>query len=337
MADDLRDLMTSALASRRRFCALLSLGAAGRLAHAAEPVLPAAAWPTRPIRLWVAYAPGGLTDEVARHLARLLSQRLDVPVLVENRPGAGGAVALEALSRAPADGQTLCLSAISPLALRAAGKTPWEDALTPVAGVMYTPMMVVGTPAFSGRRFDDLLTQGRAWPGELRWATSGQGTLGHLVLEQVSLHAGLRVTHVPYTGGGSQLNDALSGQFELLSTNVAALQLRYVAQGRLRPLAVGSPARLAVLPDVPTLAELGLPQANLVSLFGLFAPGGLAYDRLAQVHAAVQKALWQREMRDRLLAASNVPFDGDPHDFARLVSQQVAVMRRLNEGEALRR
>jgi tripartite-type tricarboxylate transporter receptor subunit TctC len=316
--------------TRRSFC--LSLALIASAAACAEPP-----WPGKPIRLIVAYAPGGLSDDTARSIARLLSQQIGVPVLVENKPGAGGVIAMEALSRAPADGHTLCLSAITPLALSRwlvrLNFDPMRD-ITPVASVMYTPVMIVGTPAFRGQHFADLLAAARAQPGALRWATSGNGTLGHLVLQQVSLHSGVRVTHVPYGGGGPQLNDALSGQFELLSTNVAPLQLRYVARGTLKPLAVGAPSRLPVLPQVPTLAELGIPEANLASLFGLFAPGGMAPARLSQVHAALQRVLQSAEIRERLLAANNVPVDGSPEDFARLIARQSDEMHRLVQSDA---
>ena len=176
------------------------------------------------------------------------------------------------MARAAPDGHTLAFSAVSPLTLRphlgAVGYDPLRD-IVPVASVMFTPVVLVGTPAFSGSQFADVVAQARARPHELRWASSGLATAGHLVLEQVQMGSGIRVTHIPYKGGGQQLTDALGGQFELLSTNVAPAQLRHIEAGRFKPLAVGSPERLAVLPGVPTFAELGLPQANITSLFGV--------------------------------------------------------------------
>lgn len=283
----------------------------------------------------MAYAAGGMSDGIGRSLADVLTRSLGVPVLVENRPGAGGRLALAALARAAADGHTLALSAVTPLTL-----SPWLDgqrgeasalrrALTPVIPVLSAPLLVVGTPAFTGQRFEDLRAQARARPGALRWATSGHGTLGHMVLRQVSRHAGASVTHVPYTGGGPQLNDALAGRFELLSTNVAPLPLRHVDSGHLRALAVSAPARVPALPQVPTLGEFGLPQADLVSVFGLFAPGGMDPRRTAQLHAAVADALRTPVLRERLRASHNEAIALDPNGFAAFIDAQSRAMQRL--------
>ena len=180
-----------------------------------------------------------------------------------------------------------------------------------------------------------MLKAARAAPGELRWATSGTATLGHLVLEQVKAGFGLDVVHVPYSGGGPQLQDALAGRFELLSSNLAPLQIEYVHAGRLHALAVGAPARAALLPAVPTFAELGCPGANLSSLFGLFAPAGTSPRRIAELNAACATALAEPELRDALLASGNLPASGSAAEFGREIARQsagfaraVAAMRR---------
>jgi tripartite-type tricarboxylate transporter receptor subunit TctC len=136
---------------------------------------------------------------------------------------------------------------------------------------------------------------------------------------------------VPYKGGGQQLNDALSGHFELLSSNVGAQQLQYIRAGRFKPLAVGAPARLEVLPEVPTFAELGYPQANLVSLFGIFAPGKTPEPLIARLNAELNKALQQPEIRQRLLAVNNVPTGGTAAEFARHIAREWEANRRLVE------
>lgn len=257
-------------ALRRRTLCLAGLACAAPAVHARLR------WPARALRLLLAYAPGGVSDEIARALAELLAARLRVPVQVEPRPGAGGVLAMRALARAEPDGHTLCFAAASTLTLAPlftrAGFDPLRD-ITPVIDVMHTPLLVVGTPAWPGGSMAALLDDARRRPGTLRWASSGTGTLGHLVWQLVCREAQVDITHIPYKGGGPQLNDALGGQFEVLSTNVAPLQLGYVGDGRFTPLAVGAPQRLPVLPAVPTLAEAGFPAANLSSRFGLFAPG----------------------------------------------------------------
>jgi len=295
----------------------------------------------RAVRLTVAYPAGGVSDETARELALRLGSRLGVPVLVDHRPGAGGAVAMEALSRAGADGLELVFCAITPLLQQPqpgpARYDPVHD-IAPVAAVMRTPVLVVATPAFAGQSIADLVAAARREPGRIRWATSGHGTTGHRVLEQIRVAAGVDITHVPYTGGGQQITDALAGHFEVLSSNVAARQLAYLREGRWRALAVGAPQRLPVLPDVPTLAEAGYPSANLSSLFGVFASGKAAPARLDQWNVDINAVLGQADFRQRLLASGNLPAEGSRGAFIRRIAAEAAGWRRPagDEGEARR-
>lgn len=318
---------------RRRAIARIAL--AGAVLHAPPLRAAPAGWPQRPVRLQVVYPPGGVSDAMARTLADLLAPALGVPVLVEHRPGAGGSLGLDALARAAPDGHTLAFSAITPLTLRpllTRTAHPPMRGVRPVASLMHTPVLVVATPAFAGQRFEDLAALATARPGALRWATSGIATAGHMVMAQVQRCVGARITHVPYQGGGAQLNDALSGQFELLSTNLAAQQLRYVETGRLRALAVGAPGRIDVLPDVPTLAELGCTDANLSSLFGVFAPANTPADVVTRLNAAINQALQSRVMRARLRESHNLPAGGSPADFQAEIDADLRRNRRLIAG-----
>jgi tripartite-type tricarboxylate transporter receptor subunit TctC len=261
------------------------------------------------LRLIVAYPPGGLSDDAARRLAQAIEPRFGAPVLVEHRPGAAGVVALDTLARARPDGHTLCYSAITPLFLQ-----PRE--VSPVIAVLETPALLVATPAFTGHSLADVVAQARAAPGHLRWATSGVGTTGHRVLARVQAAAGITLTHVPYSGGGHQVNDALAGQFELLLTNAGPLQRAHVAAGRLRPLAVGSPRRLEMLPGVPTFAEAGFPGANLASVFGVFAPAGTPRGVVAPLNAAFGEALMSPDLRRHFESAGSTVLGGSPSAFA---------------------
>jgi tripartite-type tricarboxylate transporter receptor subunit TctC len=310
----------------RRRCLTCATGLlAGLSGWPARAARSSAPWPSAPIRILLVYPPGGVSDVAARLLADQLSVALATPVRLEYRPGASGSLGLEALAHAAADGYTLAFSALSPLTLYPQLARVRYDPLhdfAPVASVMLTPSLLVATPAFSGRSVAGLLTAARAAPGRLRWATTGAGITGHLVLAQWQRASGASVSHSPYKGGGQQLADALAGQFELLSTNVGGLQLQHLRSGALHPLAVGAPRRLAALPAVPTWAELGYPTANLASVFGLLAPAGTPSPVIARLNAAVRRALAAPALRDPLLAANNVPIGGTADDFARQIRQE---------------
>jgi len=278
-----------------------------------------------PVRIVVAYPPGGVSDAIARALAERASRHLDAPVVVENRGGAGGVVAMGSLKRAAPDGRTLVFSAVTPLTvapeLGRVGFDPVRD-VAPVMSVMVTPVLVAGTRALAGDTLAAAIAAARAKPGSLRWATSGIGTTGHIVLERVRSASGADITHVPYRGGGPQINDALAGEFEILSSNVAELQLQYVREGRLKPLAVGASSRLEMLPDTPTLAEAGFPDANLASTFGLFAPGRTPPQVIAALNRAFNEALQDPELRRRLLAMGNHPTGGSAAEFAAAIARE---------------
>lgn len=309
------------------------------IAAAGAAALPALAQSPKPLRIVVAYPPGGISDNVARALAEKLAAQLGMSVVVENRAGAGGSIGMDAVAKAAPDGLTLGFSSISPLALNPhLGKLPYDAAkdIAPVASVMYSPVVLLATPAFTGKEFKDVLAQAKARPGALRWSTSGLATVGHIVLEQLQQGAKVEVTHVPYKGGGQQLTDALGGQFELLTTNLSGAVLPHIQAGKLRALAVGAPSRVEALPQVPTFAELGLPSANLTSLFGLFAPARTPEAQLARLNAEINKALQQPDLRSRLLAADNVPTGGSAADFARQIAQESENNARIVKAAGIR-
>jgi len=315
------------MATMRRRALLTTLIGGAAFARSARA---ATSLPAGPVRLIVAYPQGGISDLVTRMLAEHLALQIGWPVRVENLAGAGGSIALHALARSEPDGRTLVFSAITPLAFEPSlARFGEPQGITPLASVMLTPSLLVGTPAFQGHRFDDLLALARENPGSLRWATSGIATTGHLVLEQICRSFDIVVTHVPYKGGGQQLNDALGGQFELLATNVGPTQLPYVRAGRFKPLAVGAPSRLGVLPDVPTLAELGCPNGNLASLFGLFAQGSTPPAMLRGLNDAVNQALRQAAVGAMLIASGNLPTGGSVQDFNREIARATEGIGRL--------
>jgi tripartite-type tricarboxylate transporter receptor subunit TctC len=283
---------------------------------------------SRPLQLIVVYPPGGASDTVARALAQGLKTLLGITVIVQNRPGAGGWVGLQALARAEPDGHTLAFSAISPLTLNPLAGLHLPDLsqrVTPVASVVRTPVLILGTPEFKGENFGDLIEQARLYPGSLRWATSGVGTTGHLVMAQIAQQSQTTMVHVPYRGGGKPINEALGGQFEVMSTNVAALQIQYVRRGRLKALAVGAPIRLPALPHVPTLSELGHAPANLDSLFGIFAPANTPTGLVERLNLAINQVLKAETFKARLHGSFDLDAGGvSASDFERQISGERA-------------
>src|SRR3954468_16156673 len=196
------------IVSCSRRAALAAIAALAWPAHAQS-------WPARPLRIIVPYPTGGISDLVARAIGDRLAAALGQPVIVENRAGASGTIGMGALAKAQPDGYTLAFSAISPLTLSPfVGKVPYdaEKDFTPVASVMVSPVLLLATSASAARDFRELVTRAHDWPGTIRWATSGQASLGHLMLEQLQAAARVRMVHIPYKGGGQQITDALSGQ-----------------------------------------------------------------------------------------------------------------------------
>ena len=317
----MKDTMQMKVTSSRRALLRIALTMAASTVAAGTM----AQTPPRTVRMIVSYPAGGVSDTVARALADQLSSQLGITMVIENRAGASGTIGMDAVAKAAPDGATLGFSAISPLVLSPhlskLSYDPRED-IQPIASVMYSPVLLLATPASTSKDFAGLLAEAKARPRAIRWATSGQASLGHIMLEQLRVAAGIDVTHVPYKGGGQQMNDALGGQFEILSTNAGATLSQHIQAGRMRPLAVGAPARLESLAAVPTLAELGYPAANLSSLFGVFAPAGLPAALASRYNAEIDRALASPELRAKLTSTGNVPTGGSAADFAKAIAAQ---------------
>ena len=266
----------------------------------------------------VTYPAGGVSDSVARLLAPRLAERLGTTVVVENKGGAGGSIGMDAVAKSAPDGHTIGFAAVSPLTLNPhVMKLPYDPLLDvlPVSSVMYSPVFVLATPAFTGSSFADVIAQSRAKPGSLRIATSGIASVGHLMVEQIRERAKIDWVHVPYKGGGQVITDAIGGQFELFTTNPSSAVNPHLARGTLRLLAVGAPRRLDSHPDVPTLAELGHPDANLTSTFGVFAPAATPAPVVQRLADEIARLLSQPDLRQKLVEFDNVPAPLGPLEF----------------------
>jgi tripartite-type tricarboxylate transporter receptor subunit TctC len=286
----------------------------------------AAAWPTQPLRLIVPYPAGGVNDVVARLFGERLARTLGQPVVVDNKPGAGATIGMAELAKAH-DQHTLAFGAISPLTLNPYLMKVAYDPLTdilPVASVMYAPVYVMATRALQAQRFEEVLRQAKTTQG-VSVATSGYGTLGHIMVEQLIRATGGRFVHVPYKGGSQLITDAAGAQFDLLLANPFGPINALIAQGQLRVLATTGPQRAASFPQVPTLGELGWDKANLNSLFGFYAPKGTEAAVVARLNAAINQLLRSQDMRQRLLQLDNVPLPLSAEAFGTLIRKDYAL------------
>jgi len=316
--------------SSRRDALVLGLRA---LAAAALPFAARAQekWPTRPVRIVVPYPAGGVNDVVARMIAERLRPMLGQPVVVDNRAGAGGTIGMDLVAKAD-DGHTLAFAAISPLTLNPHVMKVQYDALkdfVAVASVMYSPVYVLATPRFKGASFQDAIAQAQANPGKVSIASSGYGTLGHVMIEQIRRKSGADLTHVPYKGGTQLLTDAAGGQFDLFVANPFGPLNALISEGKVRVLAVTGPHRLHAMPQVPTLGELGFPEANLTSLFGFYAPASLPREVVQRLNADIDKILADKDVQEQLRKLDNVPSTGTPQQFAAVIEKDYAANARI--------
>jgi len=300
---------------------------------AAVLAMPATAqtFPSKPVRIIVVYPPGGTSDAVTRLLADKLAPALGQQVLVENRGGAGGAIGMDAMAKSAPDGHTIAFGAISPLTLLPhVGKVPYDPLkdIAPLASVMYSPVYFLATPAFAGQSFADVVKEAKPKPGSLRVGTSGIATIGHLMVEQLRI-AGLDFTHVPYRGGGQVITDAAGGQFELFTTNPSPGANSLIQQGKLRILAVAAPKRLPALPNVPTLIEVGYPDASYTSHFGFYAPAKTPEAVRKRLHAEINAVLALPEVAERLTRLDNVVALLSIEQFAEVIRREYEANARV--------
>lgn len=270
---------------------------AGALLLLAAPLSMAQAWPARPIRLVVPFPPGGLIDNMARLVGNRLAQELGQPVVIDNKPGAGGNVGAAEAARAPADGYTLLMASpaltISPAIYK---NLPYQPSqLAPVALLGRVPNVLLVNPASGIGKVQDLVGRAKAKPGQLNYASNGNGTSLHLSAELFKRRSETFITHVPYRGSAAALTALLSGEVDMMFDNLPSA-IGQIQAGKLRALAVTTAQRSSALPDVPTLAEAGMEGFNVSAWFGVAAPAGLPAPVATRLADALQKVVQQPEV-----------------------------------------
>lgn len=287
-------------------------------------------WPLRPIRFVVPYPPGGPTDIMGRVVAQALARELPQPVVVENRAGAAGAIGTEAVARAQPDGATFVVNASAHVIVPHIVRVPY-DALAdflPVTNIASVPLMLVVTPSLPVRSVAELIAYAKADPGRLSFASSSNGGAPHLAGELFKLMAGVDMAHVPYRGSGQAVPDLIAGNVQLMFDSMPS-SAGAVREGRLRALAVTTAGRQAAFPDLPTIAEAGVPGYEIATWYGIWAPARTPPDIVARLHAAIARAVRADDARDKLAAAGAQPVVDAPEAFARFVHAEYERWGRL--------
>jgi tripartite-type tricarboxylate transporter receptor subunit TctC len=305
--------------SRRRF---LHLAGGAAAVPAAVPVAWAQAYPSRPVRIVVGFTPGGAFDLAARLIAQWLSERLNQPFIVENRPGASTNIATESVVRAPADGYTLLLGG----AVNAVNATLYEKLnfdfirdIAPVAGVIRFPNVMDVNPSFAAKTVPEFIAYAKANPGKINMASSGNGTTQHLSGELFKMMAGVNLTHVPYRGAPQAVADLLSGHVQV-SFDPLPASIELIKSGKLRVLAVTTATRSEALPDIPTLGEF-VPGYEASGWNGIAAPKSTPIEIIQKLNQEINAGLAEVKMRARFAELGGIVLAGSPGDFGKLIAE----------------
>lgn len=287
----------------------------------------AQSWPNKTIRLIVPFPPGGGTDIMARFVGQKLTESLGQQVLVDNRGGAGGNIGTALAAKAVPDGYTLLIIPGSTLTVNPSlySKLPFDPLkdFSPVSELAINPYIVVVNPSISVHSIQELITLAKSKPGQLTFASSGSGQTTHIAGELFMLRSGVVIVHVPYKGGGPAIVDTISGQVSLMFGNMGSV-LPYVKTARLRALAVTTAKRIAPLPNLPTVAEAGIPGYEISEWLGLLAPAGTRKDIVTRLHAEVVKILSLPAVAEDLSSRGFEPVGSTPEAFAAFIRDDLA-------------
>jgi tripartite-type tricarboxylate transporter receptor subunit TctC len=319
--------------SRVNVLALLCACAAGTAAAQAPD---ASRFPSKPIRMIVPFPPGGSNDILARFIAQKMSERLPQQTIVDNRPGADGIIGTELASRSSADGHTVLIISISYTMNPAIHKLPYDPikAFAPVGQIASGPNVICSHPSFAAQNVKDLIALARAKPGELRYATSGLGGVNHFQGELFNNLAKVKLTHIPYKGGGPSMLDVMSGQVEVVfGTLIQALP--HIRSGKLKPLGVGSAKRSPILPQVAAIAET-VPGYDGSIWWGVLAPAGVPVPIVNRLNGELNAILRDPEIAKRLTAEAAEPVTTTPEAFGKLIVNDIAKWGRVAKESGIR-
>lgn len=286
----------------------------------------AQAFPSKPIRVFVPFPPGGGTDIIAREVTQKVATNTGWTFVIENKPGAGGNLGVDAAAKAAPDGYTIVLGQTSNLAINPTlyAKMPYDSVkdLAPIVRVADSPLVMVTGVNSPSKTLADAIKAAKAKPGAVNFASPGNGTVAHLTSEMLQKAADIKTQHVPYKGAAMALTDVISGNVDLYMSTVTTL-LGQIKQGKLRPLAVTSDKRVDDLPNVPTINESGYKGFDAVTWFGFLAPAGTPKDVVARLNAEFNKALQQPDLRKKLGDEGADAVGGTPEQFAELIKTEI--------------
>ena len=303
-------------------------------ALAAALMLPAFAgaqeWPTKPVKIVVPFAPGGGSDFIARYIARRLTEELKQPFIVDNKPGAGGNIGAEQGIKSAPDGYTLTLIASSYTVNPSVYKLNFDpiNDITPIVQISQGPLVIVTNPTLPAKTLKELIAMAKAKPGEINYASSGQGSIIHAATELFDQRAGVKMTHVPYKGSGPALTDTISGTTHVFFSS-ASTAMPQIQAGKLRAIGVTTTKRIPALPNVPTVAESGVANYDVTLWHGLIGPKGMPVAIVNKINAAVAKSLKLKESEEQLQNDGVSPAGGTPQQFAATIKRETEMWRKV--------
>jgi tripartite-type tricarboxylate transporter receptor subunit TctC len=299
----------------------------------------AQAYPSKPIRFVVPYPPGGPLDTVARLLAQKVSENVKQPVIVDNKPGAGGNIGADAVAKSPPDGHTILMGAVATHAINPTlyANIPYDPVrdFLPVTQVASTPNVLIVNSSVPATNVREFIAHAKANAGKLNFGSGSTGSAGHLAGELFKTMAGIDMTHVPYKGAAPAMQDLIGGQVQLMFDNFASASTQ-VRASRVRALAVTTARRSALAPDLPTIAESGLPGFDISTWFGIFVPAGTPRDIVERLHAEFTRALAAPDVREKMLNLGAEPVGNRPEEFAAYIRAEAEKYGRVIKSSGAR-